>query len=458
MKLVVTLGALFVSAPVFAQPQPTQPQPPQPQPAQPQPKPQFVQPPAPTPPPPNAQTLTMAEAVALAMRQDPSLRQSRASIEVARGRVDQVQATRRPTLTVTGNLTASGGGGSGALARDFLDPTTGASVGGAASWRIYDFGQTAAQLHAAKLNAEAVTAGLDTTMLDVVRNVELSYLEAVARARLVTVAEATVKSEEAHVDQAKRFVAAQAKDPIEVATAQARAANARAALALAYSNQAIALATLRAAIGAVDPNQSFVVANSWPVPPGDAPPLTSLVETARRQRPELVQADKEVAASDASIDAASAQLRPVLSAAARADWSPQFGGNWEHPGWTAGLTLSWPIYDGGRTKADVRIARANKQSAIAQRDALLIDLTSQLDATRSQIEANRAGVESSKEAVDAANAQLKLANARYAQGLGSQIELSDAETAVTTAQGNLVQSEWQLANAWTNLRRSLGER
>ena len=193
MKLVVTLGAVLAATPAFAQP--AQPQPTQPQPAQPQPQTKFVQPPPPTTPPPSAQTLTMDEAVALAMRQDPSLRQSRASIEVARGRVDQVQATRRPTLTVTGNLTASGGGGSGAFARDFLDPTTGASVGGAAAWRIYDFGQTAAQLRAAKLNADAVLAGFDTTTLDVRRNVELSYLEAVARARLVTVAEATVKSE-----------------------------------------------------------------------------------------------------------------------------------------------------------------------------------------------------------------------------------------------------------------------
>jgi len=421
MRLVVTLCVVLAAAPAYGQ---------------------------------SPRTLTIEEAVQLAMKQQPSLRQSRASIEAARGRVDQVEATLRPTLTLSGNLTASGGGGS----RDFLDPTTGASVGASAAWRIYDFGQTAAQRRAAKLSADAALAGFDTTTLDVRRNVELSYLEAVARARLITVAETTVKSEEVHVDQAKRFVAAQAKDPIEVAQAQTRLANARAALALAYSSQAIALATLRAAIGAVDPDQSFVVANSWPVPPGDAPPLTVLVETARKQRPELVQSDKEVAAAEASIDAAQAQLRPVLSAAARADWGPQFGGNWEQPGWSAGLSLSWLIYNSGRTKADVRVARANRDSAIAQRDVLLIDLTSQLDATRAQIAANRVGVESSKEAVDAARAQLALADARYAQGLGSQIELKDAQTAVTTAAGNLVQSEWQLARAWTNLRRSLGSR
>jgi outer membrane protein len=396
--------------------------------------------------------LTIEQAVEIAMKQQPTLRQSRAQVEAARGRVDQVEATRRPQVTLSASLSANGGGGE----RDYLDTTTGASVGASASWRIYDFGQTAAQLRAATLSAQATAIGVDTTTLDIRRSVEISFLEALARARLVTVAEATVKSEEQHLDQAKRFVAAQAKDPIEVVQAQARAANARAALAQAQSNAAIALANLRAAIGWVDPAQTLAVAQAWPVPPEAPPPLVALVESARKQRPELTQADREIAAAEANIDAARAGRRPVLSANARTDWSPQFGGNWEQPGWSAGLSLSWLIYDGGRTAADVRVARANRESALAQRDALLLDLTSQLDATRAQIEANRVGVEASTEAVDAARAQLKLAEARYAQGLGSQIELSDAQTAVTTAEGNLIQAEWQLANAWTTLRRALG--
>jgi outer membrane protein len=413
--------------------------------------------------PAHAETLTMEQAVDVALQQQPSLRQSRAQVEAARGRVDQVRATQRPQLTLSAGISASGGGGAwnpdpGEPSRDFLDPNGGASVGAAASWRIYDFGQTAAQLRAARLSAEATVAGVDTTTLDVRRAVEVSYLEAIARARLIAVATATVKSEETHLDQARRFVQAQAKDPIEVVQAQARAANARAALAQAQSNAAIALANLRAAIGWVDPNRTVAVADGWPRSPDVPAPLVELVDTARKYRPEIVQLDREVAAAEANIDAARAGKRPVLSAAARTDWSPATGENVPQPSWSAGLNLSWPIFDGGRTAADVRIARANRESALAQRDALLLDLTSQLDAARAQIEANRAGVQASIEAVEAARAQLKLAEARYAQGLGSQIELTDAQTAVTTAEGNLIQSEWQLANAWAGLRRATGQR
>src|SRR5204862_2796806 len=129
--------------------------------------------------------------------------------------------------------------------------------------------------------------------LDVRTNVELAYYEAVARNRLVQVADSTVKSEEVHLDQARKFVAAQAKDPIEVAQAQARAANARAALAQAQSQQAIALANLPASIGWLDVAHSPGVSSEWPTPPSDEPPpLATLVDASRAHRPEIVQLDR----------------------------------------------------------------------------------------------------------------------------------------------------------------------
>jgi outer membrane protein TolC len=147
----------------------------------------------------------------------------------------------------------------------------------------------------------------------------------------------------------------------------------------------------------------------------------------------------------------------VLSATASTQWGPGSNDWSPQPSWQAGLTLSWALFDGGKSAADVRVARANLVGVQAQRDALLVSLTSALDSARSQIVANRANVQASTEAVTSARAQLQLAEARYAQGLGSQIELTDAQTAVTTAEGNLVSAEFQVANAWAQLRRALGE-
>jgi outer membrane protein TolC len=407
----------------------------------------------------------MQEAVDIAMKQHPSVRQSRAAADAAEARIDLAHVPLHPTITLSG--TASTGSKLQAPCKTdptmtcggFFEPTASTGLAAALSWRIWDFGATAASVRAAEANAAAANAGLDTTALDIRRNVEVAYLEAVARQRLVTVSEATVKSEETHLDQAKRFVAAQAKDPIEVAQAQSRAANARSTLAQAQSGEAVALANLRSAIGWMDAATAPAIDPQWPEPSeSDPPQLGVLVEDARKRRPEIVQLDKEIIAAQANVDAARAERRPVLSATARTQWEPGIDDWRPQPTWTAGLTLSWLLWDGGRSAADAKIARANMTGAVAERDALLVTLTSALEAARAEIVANRAAVDASKEAISAAQAQLKLAEARYAQGLGSQIELADAQTAVTTAQGNMIQADWQLATAWASLRRALGTR
>jgi len=410
---------------------------------------------------PRQETLTLPRAIEIAMKQQPSIRQAQASIEAAEGRVDQAKVARKPTVTVSASVGVSSGRGTatttGSTTSGFFDPFISTGLAAQIGWRIFDFGQTKANIEAAEASAEAVRSQINTTNLDVETDVAVTFLEAVARQRLITVAEATVKSEETHLDQARKFVAAQAKDPIEVAQAQARAANARSALASAQSDAAVAMANLRSAIGWGDPEVSFVVDNQWPTPPtADPAGLPALVDSARKQRPEILSADKQILAAEASLYAARASNRPVLSASAQTQWGPDQDDWGPEPTWNAGLVLSWQIYDGGSSHASQRIANANLASAKASRDALVISLTSELDASRARIVANRANVTASTEAVEAARAQLKLADARYAQGLGSQIELADAQTAVTTAEGNLIQAEWQLANAWALLKRALG--
>lgn len=412
---------------------------------------------------PGKLVLTMARAVELAQHQQPALRQARANVEAAQARVDASRVALRPTA----NIAASAAAGSVAphpcpddptrTCGGFFDATSNTGLSASASWKITDFGLTAATVRAAQANADAAAAGVITSQLDVRRDVEVAYLEAVARQRLVGAAEATVASEDAHLDQAKRFVAAQAKDPIEVAQAASRAANARSALAQATANEAVALANLRAAIGWIDPTRQPVVDPSWPTPNNADPQvLGQLVASARSRRPEIVQLDKQIAAADAGVTAARAERRPVLAAQAQTTWSPDNHDWTPQPLWSAALTLTWPLWDGGRSRADVRLANANLAAAIAQRDQLLVQLTAALESSRAEIVSNRANVQASTEAVSAAQAQLRLAEARYAQGLGSQIELADAQTAVTTASGNLIQAQWQLATAWATLRRALG--
>jgi outer membrane protein TolC len=420
-------------------------------------------------------TLSMDRAVELAVKNHPTLRIQVATAEAAFGKVDQARVTEAPTVTLSASplafsqqqvfanssvnpQTGQKGGASGG----FFHEETQVPFAASGSWRIYDFGQTRANIAAAPANADATVAGAASSALDIKLAVEIAYLQAIAMRRLTIVAETTVASETNHTDQARRFVQAGQYDPIQVSQAEARLANARSALAQAQSNEATALAALRAAIGWVDPTTTLGVDPRWPTPSSQIPgPLPQLLDTARKARPDIIQLDKEIIASDYSLEAAHAERRPVLSGIATIGWDPngiQSPYSWHpQPTWTAGLTLSWLLWDGGKSKADVHVARGNLDIAIATRDQLLVTLVSTLENARAQIVTNKANVQASNEAVVAAQAQLKLSEARYAQGLGSQIELADSMTAVTTAAGSLVSAEYQLATAWATLERALAQ-
>jgi outer membrane protein TolC len=409
--------------------------------------------------------LSMARAVEIAQHQNPNVRIQAAAYDAALGKVELARVPLHPTVLLSASANAlsqpcstfgSLMGSTASCGYFSIGYTTPLSA--TAKWTIWDFGLTRANTRAADLNASAQRATIDTTGLDTRQSVELAYLSAIAQHKLVVVADATVKSESGHLNQAKLFVQNGAQDPIAVVQAQSRFANAKAALAQAQSSEATAIATLRAAIGYLDPTRQIAIDPNWPMQPDDEPPaLPGLVDAARQHRPELKALQLQIDAANASLDAAHYERMPTLSAIAQTQWVPGTG-NWSpQPSWSAGITLSWLAWDGGKSRADVHVARANLQVANATKDQLLVSMISTLESARAQIVTSRAAVQASTEAVASAREQLRLAEARYKDGLGSQIELADAQTAVTTAEGNLVTSDLQLASAWTSLRRQIAQ-
>ena len=167
--------------------------------------------------------LTMARAVELAEKQHPTIRIARAAVEAALGHVDSAAVPEHPVVTLSAGLDAgstsvlcsqAGNGmmGSGAInfsaaCPEFNSVAYSTPLLARGSWTIYDFGLTHANVAAAEASADAAVASVASTALDVRLGVETAYLQAVAYRRLVIVAQATVKSEEGHVDRLPHEVA-----------------------------------------------------------------------------------------------------------------------------------------------------------------------------------------------------------------------------------------------------------
>lgn len=400
---------------------------------------------------PTGPRLTLAEAVARARKLQPELAVDAAATDAARARVDAARAAVLPSVSASASANASTHTPTAAL-----DPVALLDVGARATWLITDFGQTAARRRAARINLEAAKRQLTTTGLDVATGVETAYLQAMAERDLLGVARTTEASELRHLDEAHRFVAAGAHDPIEEAQARARAAAATSARIRAEGDYLTSIANLRLAIGDPSLPDDVALDDTWPgAVAGEDHDRAELVAQAMARRPELASAQLAIDAASASLDAARRGLRPTISLGASAGWMVSNNTTGD-PSWSLGVSLSVPIFDGGLTRAQTREAEANRAAASARRQSQVLAVEADVEAAWIAIRTSRAQLASTAAAVEAAHQQLALAEGRYTQGVGSGVELADAQTAVTSAEGDQVSATLQLATARIRLARALG--
>ena len=126
------------------------------------------------------------------------------------------------------------------------------------------------------------------------------------------------------------------------------------------------------------------------------------------------------------------------------------------PNWDVGLILSWPIFQGGLTRAQVDEAAANLDNVDAQKGVVLLQVRLDVEQARLAVRAAKASLGATNDAVTNGKEQLRLAEARYSTGVGSIIELNDAQLAYANAQTQAVQARYGLATARVQLLSALG--
>jgi len=192
------------------------------------------------------------------------------------------------------------------------------------------------------------------------------------------------------------------------------------------------------------------------VPPG-------LPSDLLERRPDIAQAQRQLAAASARIGAAKAAFFPSLSLTGTAGYESNELRNlfqWSSRSWLLGpligTALSLPLLDGGRNKANLARADANYESQVANyRQQVLVgfqDVEDNLSALRTLDRQIRF----ENEAVASSNLATRLAESRYRNGSASYLEVIDAQRSSLSAQRAESQSVGQRAVASVGLIRALG--
>jgi outer membrane protein len=422
-----------------------------------------------------ARTVTLEEAERAAAAQRPDIHLADANVAAGLARNEEARAPLLPQVKVEGLYERTTGNRPQKPGRTNNYPNTFDTFNwfdGQASVNqlLWDFGQAPNRWRAAQARAVGLGDTARATRLQAIADVRTAYFRASAQKSLVAVARQTLGNRQRHLEQIRGFVHAGTRPDIDLAQAVADEANARVQVIRSENNYAVARAELNRAMGTTGGTDYDVADETLPPQPGEASAVGALIDEAIRARPDLAAMEAQIRAQELTVKATRGSYWPTLSAVAGAETAGQsfekshvldnFGQVQPYGGmaWNifGGVQLTWEVFQGLLTRGLVHEANANLEGLHAQHDALVQQVWVAVEQAALAVRASQEALVASGEALKGAQARLRMADGRYAAGVGSIIELSDAELAAELAAAQEVSAEYDLATARAALCLALG--
>jgi outer membrane protein TolC len=329
---------------------------------------------------------------------------------------------------------------------------------------LYNFGKREGNVQAARETLNATKQDYATTTQDIILAIKQAYYIYLGSQEVVRVRRETVRSRELLVRQARGFYEVGTRARIDVARAEANLYSAQADLIAAENNVKIAWVTLRNAMGLPRLSEQPVAADSPEVE------LSMNLAGARNiafdSRTELKSFEALRKASDQLIATARRGHLPDLNFDAsygRRHVSNETVGDRTlntfplQPTWSVGLSFNIPIFDGFRTTNRVEETLHNYYNIKAQEEDRRQQIALEVEQSYLRVVEFQERINATDSAARAAKENLDLALGRYQVGVGSIIEVTDAETLYTDAQTTYIRTIYDYKIADAQLARAMGD-
>ena len=404
------------------------------------------------PPSSNTVRLTVKDAEALALKNNPTISVARLSALASEQVTREVRSNLWPQAYA--NLTGVDARNNSRITAGGLNnPTvyTRAAGGATVTQLITDFGHTTNLVAGARLQARADEQSAAATKEDALLAVDQAFYNALQTHAVLRVAEQTVASRQLLSDQVSALTKSKLKSDLDLSFANVNLAQAKLLYLDALNNEKASLAALSAILGYSTLEAFDLVNDTQPLapPPPDVDPLLA---EAFAKRPEILALEFQSESADKLHQAAHDQLYPTISALAAFGDSPVRDDRIYGPYAAAGVNVEIPVFNGFLYSAKSREADLRAQAA-RQR---LIDLRNRIsrDVRTSWLAASTAfdRVSVSEQLLAQANLALDLAQTRYRLGLSSIVELSQAQLQQTQAEIGNAQAGYEYRLALAVLR------
>ena len=382
---------------------------------------------------PPATRLTLAQAEAIAIKNNPQITVGKLRALAAKQYVRESRSALLPNVSL--NLTAVDANPGSRLAAGFLNNPIlfpRAAEGASVNQLVTDFGRSTNLLSSSEYSAKAEDQNAAATRADILLAVDQAFYNSLDTQALVRVAEETVQARQTLVDKVQALAQAKLKSDLDLSFANVELARAKLLLLESRNNFQGSLATLSAILGYPSEQNFQLSEETTPLTP-PASDVQPLIQQALQQRPEIKALQFEVESAQKFGSAEHDLWRPTVNALGVVGEAPVRDNH--IPNWygAVGVNVNIPIFNGFLYNA--RAKAADLQSEVNRQKLADLRNTISRDVRISWQDTNRAyeRLSVTEQLRQQASLALDLAQARYNLGLGSIVEFTQAELQKTEA-------------------------
>ncbi|MGA2749898.1 MAG: efflux transporter outer membrane subunit [Verrucomicrobiota bacterium] len=328
-----------------------------------------------------------------------------------------------------------------------------------AAWELDFFGATRRNIESADAGILAARENVHDVQVTLAAEIALNYIQLRAAQEQIDIARENLKSEEATAVLTRKRLAAGFVSALDEANAEAQVATTAATIPVLETTVRQSIYSLSVLLARPPADLVEQLSRPGPVPltPPEVP--VGLPSDLLRRRPDIREAEAQLHAAMAQIGVAKAAYFPQFSLTGSVDYQSDmlrtlFAGPSRF--WTAGPSVTWPIFQGGALTAKVRVQQAlSDQAYITYQKTVLTalqDVENQLVAFAKEWDHRKAlneAVVQNRKAVD-------LSTQLYTEGTSDFLSVLDAERSLYASENALSQSKASISTDLVALYKALG--
>lgn len=400
----------------------------------------------------NAVELTLDESIELALSNNKSIKISESDNESTKWALREAQGAKNFSIDLSHTDVRVGGNKYSNSALNQAGNSFGNTV--AATIPIYTGGRLESAVNKAKIGTQVGELNLEDTKQTVKLDATKGYFSILQGRNLVQVSEESVRNLEEHLKNVRAQYAVGTVAKSDVLRSEVELANEQQNLIIQQNTYELAMSSFNNIIGL--PLDTIVTIRDELKYAPYVLSLDDSIAYALTHRPDGIAAQKAVDMAKESVDMAKAGQRPMVSFVAQNNWEKDTFPGTDDSDWKVGLSTNWNVFDGNVTRSQIKqseyaMKRAEDVYKQAQ-DSIQLEVRQQY---LNMGEAEKR-IQTSQVTVDKAREDFKIAQVRYSAGVGTNLDVMDAQVALSQAQTNYIQSLYDYNTSKAALDKAMG--